>query len=411
MRNFSFLVFIILTFQFANAQQQALQNGLWRATITLQGKETPFHLDFKTENNQQVAYIRNADEKLKLDNITIQGDSITIPMHVFDAALIAKIENNNLLTGKWVKYGYKTPNEVPFKAEYGIKERFHNNNDTKADIDFSGKWSVTFKDEAGKTYPALGVFKQKGKQIIGTFLTTTGDYRYLEGIAEGNQMKVSTFDGSHGFLFEAKAENKDELNGEFWAGKLGYETFTAFRNDTATLPNPEKLTYLKEGYESIDFNFPDLDGKMVSLKDEKYKGKVVIIQLLGSWCPNCMDETAFLSPFFKKNKNKGIEIIGLAYERSADFKEAKTKVERLKKRYQIDYDLLVAGTNNKIEASKTLPMLNAVLAFPTTIIIDRQGKVRKIHTGFEGPGTGKYYEKFVREFNQFINRLVTEQGN
>jgi thiol-disulfide isomerase/thioredoxin len=220
---------------------------------------------------------------------------------------------------------------------------------------------------------------------------------------------LSCFDGNHVYLFKAKVnDNSQQLTGGFWSGKAGYENWTAVKDDKAALPDANTLTFLKPGYERLDFTFPDADGKSVSLQDERFKGKVVIVQIMGSWCPNCMDETNFLSPWYKKNRERGVEIIGLAYERNPDFAVSAPKIKRLMNRFDIDYPVLFAGQNDKAKASLTLPMLNRVVAFPTTIFIDKQGKVRKIHTGFSGPGTGEYYTRFVEEFEQFTDKLIAE---
>jgi len=122
-----------------------------------------------------------------------------------------------------------------------------------------------------------------------------------------------------------------------------------------------------------------------------------------------MDETKFYSNWYKKNKSKDIEFLGLAYENSTDFEYAKDRVEKMKRKLNVEYDFVIAGTSNKQSASESLPMLNEIMSFPTTIFLDKNGKVRKIHTGFSGPATGKYYEEFVDEFNTFIKDLLEKE--
>jgi thiol-disulfide isomerase/thioredoxin len=247
-------------------------------------------------------------------------------------------------------------------------------------------------------------------EVSGTFLTPTGDYRYLAGNLHGDTLLLSCFDGNHAFLFKARIDSMGQgmTQGEFWSGSNGHETWTATRNERAALPDANSLTFLKPGYDRLDFTFPDPDGKPVSIRDERFKGKVVIVQILGSWCPNCMDETNFLSPWYKKNRARGVEIIGLAYEKDPAFAASAPKLKRLMNRFDIDYPLLLAGVNDKEKASQTLPMLNRVMAFPTTLFIDKKGKVRKIHTGFSGPGTGTYYTAFVEEFERLVDKLMNE---
>ncbi len=384
------------------------KTGHWRGVLDLQGQPAPFRMEIQEKGTDYVAYLINGAERLELDEIQLEGDSIHINLLAFGAELKAQLEpSGESMQGIWVKHGTSQPYEVSFKAELGQDYRFEPPQEA-AEVDLSGKWSVTFREDDGQTYPAIGVFEQDGKQLKGTFLTTTGDYRYLNGVVEGKKMKLSTFDGGHGFLFLAQNEG-DSLQGEFWSGPYSYETFQAYRNDTATLPAADQITYLKKGYDRLSFSFPNLAGEPISLNDPKYQGKVVIVQILGSWCPNCMDEIKFLVPYYEENKDRGFEIIGLAYERSPDFEKAQPRVLKMKERFNIPYDLLIAGVNDKAQAAQTLPMLNHIWAFPTMILIDREGEVRWIHTGFSGAGTGSYYEEFKEEFYQRMDKLFAEK--
>ncbi len=186
----------------------------------------------------------------------------------------------------------------------------------------------------------------------------------------------------------------------------GSQPVEGTRNEQAALPDAYTLTKVKEGV-PFEFTFPDaFTGKPVSLKDPKYQGKAVVVTILGSWCPNCLDEASFLAPWYRANRQRGVEIIGLAFERKNDPAFAKTRLEALKKRFGVDYDILFAGIADKKFASSVLPALSEVLSFPTTIYINRKGEVTKIHTGYTGPATGQYYEEFVKEFNRDIDELL-----
>ncbi|HEY3403853.1 MAG TPA: redoxin domain-containing protein [Ohtaekwangia sp.] len=384
----------------------SLKTGIWRATIEIQGNDLPFN--FELLSDKQGGYdifLRNAGERLLLDEVSVKHDSIDITLHIFDANIKAKVEGDSL-TGLFIK-NYEKDYKIPFRAAYGQSFRFeHPENQT--DIpDFSGKYSVTFLHEKDTTL-AIGIFEQQGDSVTGTFLTPTGDYRYLQGNVVNNTMHLSTFDGNHAYLFRATKNTDNTLQGEYLSGKTWQETWTGVKNENATLPDAESLTYLKKGYDKIEFTFPDINGKPVKLTDEKYQNKVVILQLFGTWCPNCMDETKFLAPWYQANKQRGVEIIGLAYERKDDFTYASDRVKKMISKLSVEYDFVIAGTNDKEKASLTLPMLNKVVAFPTTIFIGKDGKVKKIHTGFEGPGTGVYYEQFIQHFNETVNELLGE---
>jgi thiol-disulfide isomerase/thioredoxin len=129
---------------------------------------------------------------------------------------------------------------------------------------------------------------------------------------------------------------------------------------------------------------------------------------MGTWCPNCLDESQFLADYYLKNKSRGVEIIALDYERMDDFEKAKKKIARFTSRLKINYPTLFAGTTTAENKKKSLPMLNHIMSFPTTIFIGKKGTVRKIHTGFNGPATGKLYEEFKTDFNSFMEKLIKE---
>jgi peroxiredoxin len=198
------------------------------------------------------------------------------------------------------------------------------------------------------------------------------------------------------------------LKGDFWSGTRWHESWQAHRNFEASLPDAYAMTYLKDGYDRLEFSFPDLGGNPVALSDQQYQDKVVLVTLSGTWCPNCADEVAFLSDYYRENKDRGLEVITLLYEHFEAFEPAAKQGRALRDKFGIGYELLIAGTSDKTLASETLPMLSSVLAFPTMIFIARDGRVRKIHTGFSGPATGQRYLKFVAEFNALMDELLDE---
>ncbi len=394
---------VVLLFS-CTSKTSEFKTGIWRGVLHLQGQELPFLFDVEKQGETYRAYLKNDTEKILLDEITITGDTVNMVLHVFDASLKAKIEGDKL-TGTFIK-NYALDASIPFTATHGDSTLFAKGTD--AAEDFSGKYQVTFYDEKD-TIPSVGVFKQNGSTLKGTFLTPTGDYRYLDGVVSGNEMKLSTYDGNHAFLFIA-TKTGDSLRGDYYSGKAHHETFVAIKNENAALPDLESLTFLKPGYEKLEFSFPDLNGNKVSPSDDRFKNKVLILQIFGTWCPNCMDETKFLTSWYGQNKERGVEILGLAYERKDDFEYARGRVIKMKEKWNVPYDFVIAGVNDKAKASETLPALNRVLAFPTTIFIGKDGKVKSIHTGFSGPGTGVYYEQFVQHFNETVNELLGEKS-
>jgi thiol-disulfide isomerase/thioredoxin len=407
MFRFTAILSICILSLFSCSESTEIKSGSWRAEVSTIAGALPFNLDIQQKGDGYEVHAINGEERLLMDNAYLdEEDSLHIPMEIFDAEIIAKASDDKLNGVFKKKMGDLTVRESNFTATFGENHRFVEKSE-KTTFDVSGKYDVEFRYD-NESYPAVGVFEQTGNEVTGTFLTTTGDYRYLQGNVVDDSLKLSCFDGTHVFLFKAKIEEDKLVGGVFCASLTYTEEWSAVKNENAVLPEANSLTHLKEGYDSIKFSFKNEKGETVSLTDERYQNKVVAVQILGSWCPNCMDETKFLVPFYEKNKGKGFEVIGLAFEKKTDPDFAYPKIERMKERFNVPYEVLIAGINDKTEAAKSLPMLDHILSFPTLITIDKKGKVREIHTGFSGPGTGAYYDKFVTDYNRLIEKLLSE---
>ena len=375
------------------------------------GGELPFIFDVVYDNEIDFHIeIINGEERIRVDDVSIGHnlatgkDTILINFPVFDS-YIHGIYQANVIQGEWVVRSKKNY-AIPFLAKQGKNHRFTVLK-KKPIANLSGKWEVTFGIDTDEPFKGIGEFTQQDNHITGTFMTETGDYRYLEGTVQDNKMYMSCFDGAHSFLFEAKIEADGTLIGSFRNGKHYKTIWEAKRNDKAKLADPMSLTFLKEGYDKLDFSFKNTDGQLVSISDEKYKGKVKLVQILGTWCPNCRDETKFLVDYLKKKNSPQLEVIALAFERHKDQSKALASIINYKKHFGINYEILLAGPSDKEEAAKKLPMLNKIISYPTLIFIDRNDKVRKIHTGFSGPATSQYQE-FIKDFDNIINTLLSE---
>ena len=403
-------LFIVLLFVFSCSEpkREKLEEGNWLLELNIQDNQVlpfTFSVNYGPQNNIEIE-VFNAEEVIKVDEITITGDSITIKMPVFEGYLKGKFTAKEI-SGNFIKESLDRV--VPFTAVYGDEKRFKTNTDAKKDV--TGVWETVFSPKTEDSYSAKGIFKQVDAKVTGTFRTTTGDYRYLEGVVDGDSLKLSTFDGAHAFLFTAKVTDS-VLKGTFYSGNHFKEPFVAKRNKLYELPADTTLTYLNEGYKKLDFSFPDVDNRMVSLADEKYKNKVVIVQIMGTWCPNCLDETKFLTQFLKDHKNEELEILSLAFEYAKTKESAFNKIRRLTDRVGVTYPVLLAqyGNSSKEEAQQKLPMLNHILSYPTTLLLDKNGNVRKIHTGFNGPATGEKYTEFKTDFATTVKKLLKEKS-
>ena len=378
--------------------------GPWRAVLQLDNeKEIPFLLEYKEDSTFVVI---NAEERIDIKDVSIKGDSIFISHPVFEGVIEGRFTQDSII-GNFIQENLNR--QVPIVITHGRQARFNVNAAPSSIV--TGNWETVFSpNNATDKYVAKGVFEQKGNRVTGTFLTTTGDYRYLDGVIEDDSLKLSTFDGAHAFLFEAKVTQNDSmLQGMFYSGNHWKEPFKAKRNNDYQLPKADSLTFLKKGYDSLAFSFPNVKGDTISLKDKRFKNKVVIVQIMGTWCPNCLDETRYLTNYYD-DKPENVEIVSLAFEYAPSKEKAWQSITKFQQGVGVPYPILLAqyGSNNKQTANDKLPMLNTILSYPTTIFIDKTGNVRKIHTGFSGPATGDKYEVFKKEFESFTEMLANE---
>lgn len=396
---------------FSCKREAAFENGLWRGVFTTEaGIEIPFQFEvYDSAGVKQVAFI-NGSERLNISDVTLKEDSVTISTPLYATSIKAKLQAEGL-QGTWTRELPGRMQEMKFAAKPNITWRFSEQADT-TDLQITGRWSVLMKKgEPVDTTIAVGQFTQEGNKLAGAFLTNTGDSRFLYGEINAGKLYLSSYSGSAPSLFTATIKDDSTLvDGKSYSGPSASSTWEASKDDHAELADPYTLTKLKEGKETLSFVFPDLEGNQVSIQDDRFKGKVVVVQFLGSWCPNCMDETAFLSPFYDRYKSKGVEVVGLAYERYAEQAKAKKAVLNLVERFKINYPILLTG-HTPANALESIPELQSFNAFPTTIILDKQGKVASIHTGFSGPATGDAYTSFIESFERRINNLLTEQSS
>jgi len=410
MKKFLIPVYILALIYLAGCKpsKTELENGIWRGVFrTDSAVEIPFNFEiYDSAGTKQIAFI-NAKERLNINKIEVVGDSVFIKTPMYETEIRAQVTSEGM-TGVWTRHLPDKMQSMSFEAKPNTKWRFVQKPKESKD-NITGRWSVIFrKDASTDTTLAIGEFIQEGNEVKGTFLTNYGDYRFLSGEIDGDLLSLSAYAGSSPSLFAATV-SKQGIMGDMYSGPNNHSEWEARRDDNAILADAYNITSLKPNLNTISFEFPDTDGKMVSLADKEYKDKVVVIQFLGSWCPNCMDETAFLSPFYNEYKDKGVEIIGLAYERYAEPERAEKAVKNLMDRFQVGYPVLLTGFTNKPgEVLKSLPALENFSAFPTTILIDKKGLVRSIHTGFSGPATGDDYTAYITKFEDNINELLNE---
>ena len=418
--------------------------GTWRAVLTRlpdapeaseshqHSHELPFTVELEARADGGLdGYAVTDHERVKFSAVEVSLDggetTVVLASDGYDSELTATLEDGGkVLRGGWRKTADDGNSRMAFVAHRDAAGRFSSG--SKAELvqapavrDYSGEWTVTFTDEDGES-PGRGIFEQNGRHLTGTFRTPTGDYRWLEGeVVTGDdpdndeELRLSTFDGAHAFLFHARFLSDQDaevpmLEGDFWSRDKYHATWTARPTvPSDELPNPFQQVGLTNDEGRFAFSFPSVDGTVLSSDDPRFEGKVLLVEVFGSWCPNCNDSAPFLATLYDQFHDQGLEMVGLAYEMTGKFERDAELVKRYAERHGVKYPLLVAGTSDKQEAAATLPDLEAVLSFPTKIFIDRRGKVREIYSGYEGPSTGDVHTAMKASVVEVLEGLLAEK--
>lgn len=383
--------------------------GRWRAWLDSPGGELPFGIELETTADGLAASVLNGVERIPVARFETTGTEVVFSFEPYDSTIRATLsEDGRRLDGEWRKTtGAETESQLPFHALAGSLPRFPRAQTDRASggsARLDGRWAVNF---SSSDEPAVGLIQsRRDGSVWGTFMTTTGDYRYLAGTLDGARLRLSCFDGAHAFLFDAQITADDVLEGDFWSRDSWHESWTAHRDPQAELPDAFGLTTWVEGGELSRLVFPDLTGRLRSLDDPEFAGRARIVEIFGSWCPNCNDATRFLVELDQRYRDQGLSILGLAFEMTGDFERDAAQVRRYAEHHDVEFPLLVAGTSDKAMASASLPLIDEVRSYPTTIFLDRSNRIRAVHQGYTGPATGESNAELRRKFESLIEELL-----
>jgi thiol-disulfide isomerase/thioredoxin len=383
-------------------------------------KTLPFIAEIQLNDRLQIQVTASLAEKNSKSPITIYngkevyqlsvnkriGDTIVYQFPAQDSEWrIAFNEDFSEAHGWWINYNKKTPVRYPIHLYNGVKE-------LSADlstppVDLSGKWKVLFQPGTPNEEVLVGVFEQDGGNFVyGSFLSETGDYRYLHGYVADGKLYLQTYTGYWAFVVEADLNGSNEMTGVFYSGGKSSSPFKAIKDETVQLRDEAELTYLIKRDERVVLNnLIKLNGRKTNL-DLSKNGQLTLIQIMGTWCPNCIDEANLLKELHAAYGKQGLEIIALGFEVGTDTKKQRSRLKRFVKDLQVNYQVYLAGTSSKEAAAAYFPMLNGIMSFPTSILVDEQGKIIAIHTGFSGPATGAAYTELVNKYKQEIENAL-----
>lgn len=381
------------------------RTGRWHAWLDSPSGEIPFSIDVGRVPEGWVAYLNNGAERIRIE-ATHEDRTLRLHCTPYDSWIVAELTQGGVrMDGTWtLQRGEGEPRTMAFHASHGARPRFPGQGKTaRSGPPLAGRWSVDF--ESGE---AVAVFQEGPTSVTGTFLTTLGDYRFLEGTWEDGLLRLSCFDGAHAFLFQAHLDEEGNLGGLFQSGAHWTEAWAARRNEDAQLPDPFELTALRPGATLDGCSFTTLSGQEQALDDEAFEGRALVVTLFGSWCPNCVDEARLLARLQRRYGPRGLQVIGLGFEQAGTPESQRARLQRFQEALDLPYLLLHAGTADKAAAARALPLLDEVLAFPTTLFIGPDGTPRAVHTGFNGPATGAAHERLVDQFELLIEDLLPE---
>lgn len=394
--------------------QSAFPMGGHRMVLDCPGGELPFFLSIDGDGaGGLTAFVRNGTERIEVPEVSAD-EAIVLRFPHYDSELVLEVvEGETVLAGHWIKRRGDQPETRMAVRSSGWgadapRRRFAGAEDGGADA-FAGRYRVAFSSSKDAAVGIFGAVDGLRSRAVGTFLTTLGDYRYLAGNVVDGELRLSCFDGAHAFLFHARRVDGGALEGDFWSSDSWHETWTAERDDDAQLVDGWGLTALRDDADIEAVGAQDLDGARHTLGDEGLAGEVRVIEVFGSWCPNCHDHGAYMAELHRRFGPRGLEVVGIAFEHRGDFERSVRQVRAFAERHGVTYPLWIGGVSDKSKATDQFGVLDRIRSYPTTLFIDRRGKVRGVYQGWSGPAAGEAHARLRDRFEQLIEQLLSER--
>lgn len=380
--------------------------GDWRAALEIAGGELRFGMRLERRGTGLAGALCNGEKCQRFSAVLLRGDSVVLEMADYAAAITARVAGDSL-TGAYRNVGNRGPRVIPFRAARGRWPV------SPAPDRLLGRWDAMWIGDFG-TSPRVLELRNGAAGLEGTIISNTGDYGHFVGAVKGDSFAIAHFDGSYVYMLTGALGGgggaPDTLRGVFHAGLRTQTPFVAVRSTGR--PHLKAVTENTQADTTAPFRFafPDLEGRLVTERHPRFRGKVVVVDVFGTWCPTCHDAAPELVRLYRKYRSRGLEVVGLAYEVSGDTAVDRRQVRRYREKFGIPFTLLLAGINDTDAAAATLPQLRGFTSFPTTIFLGRDGRVRRIHAGFYGPATGDQHRRQVRQWEAEVERLLSENS-
>ena len=376
-------------------------DGRWRAQLDLAGGALRFHMDLSTEDGLSGRLCNAASCEPFSVVASLPGDSLLLEMGDYAAVIRASVRGDTLV-GFYRNVGNRGPRTIPFtasKGEWPVRP---------PNPSLTGRWDAFFNPD-GNPSPRVLEFRRTELGLEGTVISNTGDSGLFWGGEEDGRFSMAHFDGSFVYMLTGELQG-DTLTGIFHAGLTSQRPFVAVRSSGEPPLTPPTEMVEADTTAVFEFAFPDLSGELVTHADPRFRDKVVIVEIFGTWCPTCHDAAPTMNRLYQRFRERGLEIVGLAYEVTGDPEIDGALVQRFADKFDIEYPLLLAGVNDSESPNATQPQLDGPIAFPTTIFLDPSGKVRRVHSGFYGPAMGDVYRELEQDLIEFTDQLLRKAG-
>jgi len=419
-------------------------DGRWDASLNNHGTVIPFRIDISGSGPSLKGTFYNGFAPYDgTTQATFQDGKLVLNVEHYLTTITATLKAGQL-TGNVLTQSRGPATEYGFQATRHADTAATNNAPSIA-----GSWIIPLDTPTSKGEKAFRfIVEQRGADVAASILRVDGDTGAYSGTYKDGRWVLSHFDGSRPGVIEVSLTKDGTLEvlqntgrakkpaGQETASSGGYQTVSAssnsksyseepadsrytsklvaFRADVAQakgLPQPENYdthTTVRDPKEKFTFNFPDVNGKLVSSDDPRFKDKVVLAVVTGTWCPNCHDEAQYLIQLDKKYREKGLAIVALDFEEP----EQQGSLERERafvKQYGVEYTYLIAGA--PAEMWEKVPQAVNLNTWPATIFIGRDGLVKGIHSGFASPASGEFHQQLQQDFTAKIEQLLAEKAS